>query len=243
MADQPLSSTELLLLESWVVDNPGSRQFLRLAQAYVERERDEEAAEVLERGLVMNPDLLQARWMLGRVLERLGDHTAATRQLESAARQITRQAGLFSDLARLMRKAGRESEARQSLDIAKALGARTPTEAPPVPLPQLEGPAEQPETREEAAAEPAAGEGSDQGDWEDIGPADDLSDNLTESLAESPAEPMADSFADDVWAEPEDALPAEKPPRAAASPRMRLMERLGSWEKAAALRSGRPEPG
>lgn len=233
MADQPLSSTELLLLESWVVDNPGSRQFLRLAQAYVERERDEEAAEVLERGLVMNPDLLQARWMLGRVLERLGDHTAATRQLESAARQITRQAGLFSDLARLMRKAGRESEARRALNIADALGARTPTEAPPVPLPQLEGPADQPEAAEETAAEASAapesvsGDPHDQADWED---------NAT-------PQPRAEAFADDVWAEPEDALPSAEPGEPAESPRMRLVGRLGSWEKAAARRAGKSGPG
>lgn len=242
MADQPLSSTELLLLESWVADNPGSRQFLRLAQAYVERERDEEAAEVLERGLVMNPDLLQARWMLGRVLERIGDQGGAVRQLESAARQITRQAGLFSDLARLLRKQGRESEARKSLDIADALGARTPTEAPPVPLPQLEGPVarEAPEAMEAAEPQPEpptpAAQPEPQAQEEEV------------EWAESPAdETQPDSFEDDVWAEPEDALaapPKEQPqPAPGRSRNSRLMDRLAGWERAASRRAARNDPG
>jgi tetratricopeptide (TPR) repeat protein len=116
------TGAELFLLEAWVADNPGSRMFLRLARAYHEQDRLDEAAEVLQRGLVMHPGMVEARHLLARVLQAKGDTAEAATQLTAAARELSRHAGVFADLAALWEQEGREPEAASARRLAEALG-------------------------------------------------------------------------------------------------------------------------
>lgn len=118
MAD---SAAGLFLLEAWVADNPGSRMFLKLARAYQEAGRLQEAAQVLQQGLVMHPSMVEARQALAQVLEELGDHEAALDQLMSAAAELCRHAGVFGGLARIWDSQGRQTEAQEARDLSQAL--------------------------------------------------------------------------------------------------------------------------
>jgi tetratricopeptide (TPR) repeat protein len=112
---------ELFLLEAWVADNPGSRMFLRLARAYRDQDRLEEAAEVLQRGLVMHPGMVEARHLLAQVLEARGDAAGAEAQLTAAARELARHAGVFRDLGALWQREGRHQEAETARELGESL--------------------------------------------------------------------------------------------------------------------------
>lgn len=135
MAD---SAAELFLLEAWVADNPGSRLFIKLAQAYKDAGRLDESVQVLERGLVMHPAMVEARQDLAQVLEAMGDHEAALNQLMTAAAELCRHAGVFDGLARIWDAQGLEAEAKEARDLSQALtgalegrvGSHTPAETP-----------------------------------------------------------------------------------------------------------------
>lgn len=118
MAD---SAAELFLLEAWVADNPGSRLFLKLAQAYKDAGRLDESADVLQRGLVMHPAMVEARRLLAEVLQERGDQEAALNQLMTAAAELCSHAGVFDGLARLWEAKGRQDEAREARDLSQAL--------------------------------------------------------------------------------------------------------------------------
>lgn len=118
MAD---SAAELFLLEAWVADNPGSRLFLKLAQAYKEAGRLDESAQVLQRGLVMHPAMVEARQLLAQVLGEMGDQEAALNQLMTAAAELCSHAGVFDGLASLWEAKGRQAEAQDARDLGQAL--------------------------------------------------------------------------------------------------------------------------
>ncbi|MFH1060376.1 MAG: tetratricopeptide repeat protein [Pseudomonadota bacterium] len=122
----PLNPSELFLLETWVADNPGSRQFVRLAQAYLAAGRAAEAAEVLGRGLVLNPRETAARQLLAQAHEAQGRAREALDQLLLAANELCGHAGLFEQLAVLLDQAGREDQAEQArrlaVDLAQGFG-------------------------------------------------------------------------------------------------------------------------
>jgi predicted Zn-dependent protease len=148
MAD---SAAELFLLEAWVADNPGSRLFLKLAQAYKDAGRLDESAQVLERGLVMHPTMVEARQALAQVLEDKGDHNAALNQLMTAAAELCRHAGVFDGLARIWGTQGLDAEAQEARDLSHALagalkgrvGSHLPAE-PPSGMPAMPGGAAKP---------------------------------------------------------------------------------------------------
>jgi predicted Zn-dependent protease len=118
MAD---SAAELFLLEAWVADNPGSRLFFKLAQAYKEAGRLEESAQVLQRGLVMHPAMVDARRLLAEVHGQMGDSEAALSQLMTAAAELCRHAGVFDGLASLWEAKGSQAEAKDARDLGQAL--------------------------------------------------------------------------------------------------------------------------
>ncbi len=120
------TDSELLLLEAWVADNPGSRLFLRLAQAYRRRGRLADAAQVLERGLVLRPGELEARELLARVLEEMGDAAGALGQLLAAARELARHAGVYQRLAELWAAQGLEDNAAWAREVARLLSRKLP---------------------------------------------------------------------------------------------------------------------
>ncbi len=146
MAD---SAAELFLLEAWVADNPGSRLFIKLAQTYQVAGRLDESAQVLQRGLVMHPSMVEARQALAQVLEDMGDHDGALTQLMSAAAELCRHAGVFDGLARIWDSQGRDDEAKEARDLSHALeqalqgkvGSHLPVEPPSgMPAKPLEPP-------------------------------------------------------------------------------------------------------
>jgi len=138
------NAAELFLLEAWVADNPGSRLFLKLAQAYRDAGQLQEAAGVLQRGLIMHPAMVEARLALAQVLEDMGDQESALTQLMSAAAELCRHAGVFNGLARIWDAQGRDDEAREAHDLGQALtqglngrfGGHLPAE-PPSPMPPM----------------------------------------------------------------------------------------------------------
>jgi predicted Zn-dependent protease len=161
MAD---SAAELFLLEAWVADNPGSRLFLKLAQAYQDAGRLDESVQVLQRGLVMHPTMVEARQALARVLEDMGDHEAALSQLMTAAAELCRHAGVFGGLARIWDAQGLDAEAREARDLSEALdkalqgrvGSHVPAETPGS-MPAMPGGATKPfEPPEPAASGPGS---------------------------------------------------------------------------------------
>ncbi|MGD9123745.1 MAG: tetratricopeptide repeat protein [Desulfarculaceae bacterium] len=129
--------SQLFLLEAWVADNPGSRLFLRLAKAYKQAARLEEAKEVLQRGLAVNPHEVEARELLSQVLTDLGDAPGAQEQLLQAAQDISRHAGVYERLARFWEEQGLQTQAGAARRLAEDLGrALTAPETPePASLP------------------------------------------------------------------------------------------------------------
>ncbi|MFZ5586833.1 MAG: tetratricopeptide repeat protein [Thermodesulfobacteriota bacterium] len=135
----PLSPSELFLLETWVADNPGSRQFLRLANAYLAAGRAAEAAEVLAKGLVLNPRETAARQLWAQALQAQGRQGEALDQLLLAAAELCGHAGLFEQLADLLDQAGRADQAerarRLAADLAQGFGAPAAPAWPPAAAP------------------------------------------------------------------------------------------------------------
>jgi tetratricopeptide (TPR) repeat protein len=122
MAD---SAAELFLLEAWVADNPGSRLFFKLAQAYKEAGRLEESAQVLQRGLVMHPAMVDARRLLAEVHGQMGDSEAALSQLMTAAAELCRHAGVFDGLASLWGSQGQPGRSQRCPGSGSSLGPGT----------------------------------------------------------------------------------------------------------------------
>lgn len=120
------TDSELLLLEAWVADNPGSRLFLRLAQAYRRRGRLADAAQVLERGLVLRPGELEARELLAQVREEMGDAEGAVDQLLAAARELARHVGVYQRLADLWAARGLDEDAAWARKVARLLARSLP---------------------------------------------------------------------------------------------------------------------
>ena len=137
---------ELFLLEAWVADNPGSRLFLKLAQAYRQAGRLEDAAAVLERGLVMHPAMVEARQLLAELLRAMGDDEGALNQLMAAAAELCRHTQVFNGLAELWEAKGQGAQARKAREVGRALsqdlGLRLPRPAAAAPagLPPQEPP-------------------------------------------------------------------------------------------------------
>ena len=129
-----LGAAELALLESAVAEDPGSRLFLRLAQAYLQAGRLPEARQTLERGLLLQPGEVEGHRLLSQVLRAQGDAGQALAQLRQAAAIMSRQAGLYQDMAELLASQGRLSEAqvaqRLAQDLAGAGGAPQGDAAP-----------------------------------------------------------------------------------------------------------------
>jgi Flp pilus assembly protein TadD len=121
LAKQPIGEAELAFLETWVSENPGSRQFVRLAWAYDQAGRSKEAVAVLQKGLVVTPEFIEARMLLAGVLEKRGDLAAAAEQLVMAAEELRNHHSVFSELARLLAQLGHEQDAERAALAAEAL--------------------------------------------------------------------------------------------------------------------------
>lgn len=123
MSEPASSQAELVLLEAWVADNPGSHGALRLAKAYRDHGRLDQARAVLGRGLAVNPENIEARALLADVLEQLGEADGALAQLIMAAQELGRHAAVYANLARLLRASGRPQEAARVKALAEAMAA------------------------------------------------------------------------------------------------------------------------
>ncbi|KIX12321.1 tetratricopeptide repeat protein [Dethiosulfatarculus sandiegensis] len=122
MADtKDQKGSELFLLEAWVADNPGSLLFLKLADAYRTTGRLDEAAQVLQKGLVMHPTLIQARGLLASILEETGDSQGALAQYMAAANEIAAHADVFKNLGELLEEQGSGAQASKALEVYEAL--------------------------------------------------------------------------------------------------------------------------
>lgn len=137
----PSKADELLLWETWVADNPGSRVALRLARAYTAQSRHAEAAAVLERFVAIHPEDLEARVMLAEAMVATGRHTQARHQLEAAARVLVEAADIFFGLERVLRDLGEHQRAVRAHAVGAALrgwiegrSVEPPPQASPVPL-------------------------------------------------------------------------------------------------------------
>lgn len=126
---QPPEDRELFLLEAWVADNPGSRLFIKLAEGYETRGELERAAAVLDRGLAVHPGEIDARRVYARVLRGLGREDASLEQLELAAAELSRFAGVFDDLAAMYTGQGQDQAAAQAGQVARALAGDEPATA------------------------------------------------------------------------------------------------------------------
>lgn len=124
---------ELVLLEAWVYDNPGSQAALKLASAMIEMQRAGEAREILAKYLALHPSSIQARELFSEVLEQFGDKDGAAAQLLLAAKELSTHAGVFTKLAKLLAAQGREQDASKARVLAEALAAGLG------PLPSLDG--------------------------------------------------------------------------------------------------------
>jgi Tfp pilus assembly protein PilF len=116
-----LGAAELALLESAVAENPGSRLFMRLAQAYLDAGRLGQARKTLEQGLALHPDEVEGLRLLAQVLHGQGEDSLALVQLHRAVAVMSRHAGLYNDLAELLSGQGRGQEARQARRLAQDL--------------------------------------------------------------------------------------------------------------------------
>lgn len=121
MSGPALGPGELALLEAGVAENPGSRLFLRLAEAYAGLERWDEAAAVLERGLSLRPQEVEARRLLAQVYLAQGRRPQALEQLWQAAQELGRQAGIYDMLADLWAQEGQEAAAQAARRLGKDL--------------------------------------------------------------------------------------------------------------------------
>lgn len=119
--DNAGKGAEVFMLEAWVADNPGSRLFLKLAKAYRDQGRAQEAVEVLQKGLLIRPNEIEARHLLAGILRGQGDDEGALAQLTQAAQEIARHAGVFEQLAGIWDKKGRADEAAWAQGLAQAL--------------------------------------------------------------------------------------------------------------------------
>jgi len=133
--DQSIGENERIFLETWVAENPGSRQFVRLAWAYTQEDRWDDAIAILQRGLVINPGFIEARALLAGVLEKQGDADGAIEQLQLAARELQGHYPIFEELARLQDEAGRTSQARRAAAAAEALAWALEDDEPPAAEP------------------------------------------------------------------------------------------------------------
>ncbi len=134
MADSSQNiQNELFLLEAWVSDNPGSHLFIKLAQLYHKQKRLADAAGVLQRGLAIHPNDVEARSLLAEVLQGMGDLPGAVGQLQIAAREIKRHHGIFTRLAQLCEMQGDPDYAANARQIAKALSSEGASGSMPPP--------------------------------------------------------------------------------------------------------------
>ncbi len=116
-----LGAAEFSLLEAWVAENPGSRLFLRLARAYAQAGQPEDAARILERGLMLHPAEVEGRELLAQVLEERGDRDGALMQLKAAAAELGRHAGVYERLAGLLAARGLADEAAKAAGLGRDL--------------------------------------------------------------------------------------------------------------------------
>jgi tetratricopeptide (TPR) repeat protein len=121
------NQNEIFLLEAWVLDNPGSHLFLKLAQLYHKENRLAEAAGVLQRGLAIHPKEVEARGLLAEVLQAMGDLPGAVNQLQIAAREIKRHSAIFTRLADFCELQGDQAFSENARQIAQALEGDSPT--------------------------------------------------------------------------------------------------------------------
>lgn len=117
------AAAELVLLEAWVYDNPGSQAALKLAGALINMQRAGEAREILGKYLALHPANMRARELLATVLEDIGDKDGATAQLMLAAKELGQHAVVYSRLAKLLDGQGREQDAVKARVLADALDA------------------------------------------------------------------------------------------------------------------------
>lgn len=145
MFDHAIGEAELAFLETWVGENPGSKQFVRLAWAYSQAGRDDKATKVLEKGLLINPSFVEARAFLAAVLEKQGDLPAAAEQLTLAAEELQGHYPVFEELGRVLRALGRDGDAERSELAAEALAQVLDHEESPeqeaAPEPPMQAPA------------------------------------------------------------------------------------------------------
>ncbi|CAO0820321.1 Tetratricopeptide repeat protein [Desulfarculales bacterium] len=117
-----LGAAEIALLESAMAESPTSRLFLRLGQAYIQAGRLDQARQTLERNLFLQPEEVAGHQLLSQVLHAQGDTGQALAQLQRAAVIISRQAGLYQDLAEILAGQGRAEKAQLAQRLARDLG-------------------------------------------------------------------------------------------------------------------------
>lgn len=149
---EPIRGTRSLadLRRSWEQDRSRGAM-LRLAEAYRTRGELQDAAEVLEDGLVHYADHLAARVALGRCRMEMGDLTAARTLLESAVEQDPSQLVANKALVDTYLQVGELEKAREGLERYRILSPEDPDierltselqrAATPRPVFQLESPA------------------------------------------------------------------------------------------------------
>jgi predicted Zn-dependent protease len=93
---------ELALLETWVIENPTSQLFIRLAEIYRDMNRIDDAAQVLERALSFHSHNIQVRVMLAEMYEEQGRSDQALDALRQAAGIIFSQRQVFTRLGRYL---------------------------------------------------------------------------------------------------------------------------------------------
>lgn len=107
---------ELALFEAWIVENPSSRLFYRLAEIYGDLNREADAIVLLEKALNFHPQHIPARLLLADMYQAQNQPHKASEQLKQAALIVGEQWVVFSRLAESMPQA----EARLN-NLAKEL--------------------------------------------------------------------------------------------------------------------------
>lgn len=125
----PIPSADLFLMETWVRENPGSRMFLELARTYCDNGRLQDAARVLQRGLLIRPGEVEGRRLLARVLADMDDRPGALEQLNLAAAEVSGQAAVFEELAELFQEMGDPRQAEKARNLGAALAGWSPEAA------------------------------------------------------------------------------------------------------------------